>query len=79
MKVDSQSNLAIDDMHHDIEAVKKESNVIFNDGIPKQFHFEEYKELDEFLTQRYGLPFTYKRLQPDVYHPIEFSNQFLTL
>ena len=36
MKVDSQSNLAIDDMHHDIEAVKKESNVIYNNAIPKQ-------------------------------------------
>ena len=76
MKVDSQSNLAIDDMHHDIEAVKKESNVIFNDGIPKQFHFEEYKELDEFLTQRYGLPFTYKRLQPDVYHYIPYGYDY---
>ena len=51
----------------------------FNDGIPKQFHYPEYKELDRHLTQRFGLPFTYKRFQPESYHYIPYGYDYTYL
>ena len=32
-----------------------------NDHIPPQFRYPEYQELDRHLTERFGLPFSYKR------------------
>ena len=51
----------------------------FNVGIPKQFHYPEYKELDRHLTQRFGLPFTYKRFQPESYHYIPYGYDYTYL
>ena len=51
----------------------------FNDGIPKQFHFPEYKELDRHLTERFGLPFTYKRFNASKYHYIPYGYDYTYL
>ena len=49
---------------------------IYSDGIPPQFHYEEYAELDRHLTERFGLPFTYKRIKHEVYHYVPYGYDY---
>ena len=53
-----------------------ESNSL-NIDIPPQFRYEEYKQLDNYLTQRFGLPFTYKRFNESSYHYIPYGRNYV--
>ena len=48
-------------------------------NIPKQFRYPEYEELDRHLTERFGLPFTYKRFNPDKYFYIPYGYDYTYL
>ncbi|KAK8828204.1 hypothetical protein WA538_002717, partial [Blastocystis sp. DL] len=52
---------------------------LYVEEIPQQFHFDEYRELDRHLTERFGLPFTYKRLRPEVYHYVPYGYNYTYL
>ena len=58
---------------------KNSNNEMFNSHIPPQFRYEEYQELDKQLTQRYGLPFTYKRLDEKDYFYIPYGYNYTYL
>ena len=50
-----------------------------SDIIPPQFRYPEYEELDDYLTSRFGLPFTYKRFNPSSYHYIPYGYNYTYL
>ena len=50
-----------------------------NDHIPPQFRYSEYQLLDRRLTDRYGLPFSYKRLKPSDYFYIPYGYNYTYL
>ena len=47
--------------------------------IPPQFTYPEYKELDDYLVERFGLPFTYKRFNASSYHYIPYGYNYTYL
>ena len=53
--------------------------VVNNSYLPPQFLFPEYQELDKHLTNHYGLPFTYKRIDPSEYFYIPYGYNYTYL
>lgn len=50
-----------------------------NDHIPPQFRYQEYQALDRHLTDRFGLPFSYKRFSSSDYHYIPYGYNYTYL
>ena len=50
-----------------------------NSHLPPQFLFPEYEQLDEHLTKHFGLPFTYKRIDPSEYYYIPYGYNYTYL
>lgn len=56
-----------------------ESKEQYNDHIPPQFRYQEYQALDRHLTDRFGLPFSYKRFSSSDYHYIPYGYNYTYL
>lgn len=54
-------------------------STLWDDDIPAQFHYDEYKELDDTLVAQYGKPFSYKKFPPEVYYTIPYGYDYTYL